>query len=314
MDKSDLHSRKHDEPRISTVLGITIDGSDEYENASDSIRINREFNSNEMDESDLHDRKHNEPRVSTLLGITIDGSDDCANAFDSIRINREFDSNKTDTSDSHPRKHDEPRISRLLGIIIDSSDDRKNAFDSIRINRELDSNEMHESDPHNEKHDEPRISTLLGITIDCTHENENVFDSIRINREFDSKEIDRNSLLLLKEPAQIHNIDSETHVCVGGEECSRRRAIASIKPFAVSKIRKHACCDCPLLKEIHFARVFDAAERRVDSPSPLRVYVEVMAISDLGLAEGSHSRIRTAKWLLQAINRLFRPTQSEKAR
>jgi hypothetical protein len=29
-----------------------IDGSDEYENADDSIRVNREFDSNEIDESD----------------------------------------------------------------------------------------------------------------------------------------------------------------------------------------------------------------------------------------------------------------------
>jgi hypothetical protein len=32
--------------------GITIDSSDKYENTDDSIRINREFDSNEMDESD----------------------------------------------------------------------------------------------------------------------------------------------------------------------------------------------------------------------------------------------------------------------
>jgi hypothetical protein len=32
-------------------------------NASDSIRINREFDSNEIDESDLQDKKHNEPRI-----------------------------------------------------------------------------------------------------------------------------------------------------------------------------------------------------------------------------------------------------------
>jgi hypothetical protein len=31
--------------------GITIDWSDEYENANDSIRVNREFDSNEIDEN-----------------------------------------------------------------------------------------------------------------------------------------------------------------------------------------------------------------------------------------------------------------------
>jgi hypothetical protein len=31
---SDLHWEKHDDPRISTLQGITIDSSDENENAS----------------------------------------------------------------------------------------------------------------------------------------------------------------------------------------------------------------------------------------------------------------------------------------
>jgi hypothetical protein len=38
-----------------TLRGIPIDLSDEYENASDSIRTNGEFDSNEIDESDLLD-------------------------------------------------------------------------------------------------------------------------------------------------------------------------------------------------------------------------------------------------------------------
>jgi hypothetical protein len=49
---SDVHSEKHDDPRISTLHGITIDSSDEDENAEDSIRTNREFDSNEIDVSD----------------------------------------------------------------------------------------------------------------------------------------------------------------------------------------------------------------------------------------------------------------------
>jgi hypothetical protein len=36
------------------------------------MRLNREFDSNEIDESDSHDRKHDEPIISTLHGITID--------------------------------------------------------------------------------------------------------------------------------------------------------------------------------------------------------------------------------------------------
>jgi hypothetical protein len=63
MDESSSHLRKHNEQRISTLLGITIDSSDENANANangngngsafDSIRSNRECDSNEMDESDL---------------------------------------------------------------------------------------------------------------------------------------------------------------------------------------------------------------------------------------------------------------------
>jgi hypothetical protein len=53
IDESDLHFEKHFEPRISTLHGIAIDLSDEYENTSDSIRIKCEFDSNVIDESDL---------------------------------------------------------------------------------------------------------------------------------------------------------------------------------------------------------------------------------------------------------------------
>jgi hypothetical protein len=49
MDESERHLEKHDEPRISTLLGIAIDWSDDLENASDSIRINRECDSNEIE-------------------------------------------------------------------------------------------------------------------------------------------------------------------------------------------------------------------------------------------------------------------------
>jgi hypothetical protein len=54
------------------LRGITIDLSDENAKAYDSIRVNREFDSNEMDESDLQSRKHDGQRISTLDGITID--------------------------------------------------------------------------------------------------------------------------------------------------------------------------------------------------------------------------------------------------
>jgi hypothetical protein len=47
------------------VEGITIDSSDENENenASDSIRVKCEFDSNEIDESDSQYEKHLEQRI-----------------------------------------------------------------------------------------------------------------------------------------------------------------------------------------------------------------------------------------------------------
>jgi hypothetical protein len=54
MDESDSQSEKHFDPTISTLRGIKIDSSDEDENANDSIRIKREFDSNVIDESELH--------------------------------------------------------------------------------------------------------------------------------------------------------------------------------------------------------------------------------------------------------------------
>jgi hypothetical protein len=48
-----IHNRKkHADPRISTLLGIKIDRSDENENASHSIRLKREPDSNLIDESE----------------------------------------------------------------------------------------------------------------------------------------------------------------------------------------------------------------------------------------------------------------------
>jgi hypothetical protein len=45
IDESELQHEKQDDPRISTLFGIKIDWSDEYENAFDSIRAKREFDS-----------------------------------------------------------------------------------------------------------------------------------------------------------------------------------------------------------------------------------------------------------------------------
>jgi hypothetical protein len=52
IDESDVKLVKHDNPRISAFHGISSDSSDQHDNAFDSIRINREFDSNEIDESE----------------------------------------------------------------------------------------------------------------------------------------------------------------------------------------------------------------------------------------------------------------------
>jgi hypothetical protein len=91
---SDLHSEKHDDPKTSTLRGISIDSNEVDENALDSIRVNREFDSNEIDLSDLHSEKHDDPRTSTLHGITIDSSDEDENAQTPICVNRDRISNE----------------------------------------------------------------------------------------------------------------------------------------------------------------------------------------------------------------------------
>jgi hypothetical protein len=58
-----------------------IDASDEHENASDSIRVKREFDSNLIAESDSKHEKHFDPRISRFIPISID--DD----FEKFRIN-----------------------------------------------------------------------------------------------------------------------------------------------------------------------------------------------------------------------------------
>jgi hypothetical protein len=68
------------------IYGISIDSSDDYQNADDSMRINREFDSNEIDKSILQYEKHDDPRISTFRGISIDSSDEYENANDSIQL------------------------------------------------------------------------------------------------------------------------------------------------------------------------------------------------------------------------------------
>jgi hypothetical protein len=89
------------------------------ENAFDSIRANREFDSNVINESDSQNEKHFDPRISTFLGIKIDCNRVDENAYASIRVNREFDSNVIDESDPQYAKHSDPRSSTFAGIKID---------------------------------------------------------------------------------------------------------------------------------------------------------------------------------------------------
>jgi hypothetical protein len=72
MDEREVHSEKHDDPRISRFCGIWIDLSDEFENAYGSIRFSREFNSNEIDESDLQHEKHDDLGMLMFRSIVID--------------------------------------------------------------------------------------------------------------------------------------------------------------------------------------------------------------------------------------------------
>jgi hypothetical protein len=55
---------------------MSIDLSDEDENAEDSIRVNREFDSNEMDESDLQGENHDDPRISKFKNMSIFDDDE----------------------------------------------------------------------------------------------------------------------------------------------------------------------------------------------------------------------------------------------
>jgi hypothetical protein len=72
IDERNLQFEKHFDPRISTFLGIKIDRSDDCGNASDSIRVKCEFDSNVIDDRKLQFEKHFGPKISTFLGIMID--------------------------------------------------------------------------------------------------------------------------------------------------------------------------------------------------------------------------------------------------
>jgi hypothetical protein len=56
---------------MSTFRGVSIDLSDEYLNASDSIPVNRELNSNEIDESGLQYERHDDSTISLVFMISM---------------------------------------------------------------------------------------------------------------------------------------------------------------------------------------------------------------------------------------------------
>jgi hypothetical protein len=68
---NDLQPENDDDPRISTLRGITIDQIDGRDNAWNPIRVNCEFNSNEIDESDLQIEKQTDPRIARGCEIRI---------------------------------------------------------------------------------------------------------------------------------------------------------------------------------------------------------------------------------------------------
>jgi hypothetical protein len=69
----DKFTRQKTKPSINlTFHGITIDVSDEYQNADDTICSNREFDSNKSDENTIRPKKHDKERIAATRGIKID--------------------------------------------------------------------------------------------------------------------------------------------------------------------------------------------------------------------------------------------------
>jgi hypothetical protein len=175
IDESDLQRLKQDEPRTSTLRGITMDGREEPENAEDSIRRNNESDSIETGESDPQQEKQKEPRISTVRGMQtqslrpkyrmkIERSKLCKKKFSTTKcslpssIEIEISSQSENTEPS--------RISTVRGMTMDVREELENAEDSIRRNNESDSIETDESDSQLLKQKEPRISTVRGMTMD----------------------------------------------------------------------------------------------------------------------------------------------------
>jgi hypothetical protein len=77
-----LQELKQDEPIISTVRGMTIEGREEPEKAKDSILRNNEPDSIKIDKRDLQELKQYESIISNVRGMTIDLREELENAVD----------------------------------------------------------------------------------------------------------------------------------------------------------------------------------------------------------------------------------------
>jgi hypothetical protein len=179
IDERDFHNEKQFEPRISPVRGITIDLSEEWENALNSIRFNLESDSIEIDERDLQNEKQPEPRISTVRGITIASSEELENALNSIRFNLESDSIEIDERDLQNEKQFEPRIATHLGTRMQGlrPNDRIRTIlsklstkSSSTSRRLLPSSIQIETAGQPENAEPSRVSMVRGITIDFSEE------------------------------------------------------------------------------------------------------------------------------------------------
>jgi hypothetical protein len=96
---------------------MTIDWSDDFENAHDSIRVHRDGDSNNVDESERHSEKHDEQRISTLHKTLGNWSDDFQSVYESICVYGLRDSNGFHQSKRHIVKRDDD-----LGNLISPGD------------------------------------------------------------------------------------------------------------------------------------------------------------------------------------------------
>jgi hypothetical protein len=110
-------------PSDSTEAGRQIDFNDEHlENASASIRVSFDPDSNVNDDSDQHNEKASSPRNSTEAGRQIDLNEkQLENAFASIRVSLHPDSKNSEQTDLHSRKLSLRRISiSAFNVTLDS--------------------------------------------------------------------------------------------------------------------------------------------------------------------------------------------------